>query len=332
MSKATMALFGVAAASAVAGVIVGVRAAEDRALARWEDNPDPTLGEPASLVGEESTITTRDGGSLHVVSAGQGPVVVLAHGITANVDEWAPVAARLVAAGLRVVAYDERGHGRSLPGSSGCTLEALGTDLLDVLATVAPRDAIVVGHSMGGIAILSALDQAPDVVNQCRGVVLVATVARARDDRFTRLQVRVVSSELPPRLMSNERHGRVLARSGYGDAPSVAMLDGTRRNWMTTPTATRAGFIRAMRGFDLLEVVSRLTCSTVVVCGDRDKVTPLAENEAIAARLPNGTIDVVAGAGHVIIKEQPDRVAQDVLRLAGHDLAAAPPNVWASTT
>ena len=78
--------------------------------------------------------------------------------------------------------------------------------------------------------------------------------------------------------------------------------------------------------------MSRLTCPTVVVCGDRDKVTPLAENEAIAARLPNGTIDVVAGAGHVIIKEQPDRVAQDVLRLAGHDLAAAPPNAWASTT
>ena len=74
MSKATMALLGVAAVSAVAGVIVGVRAAEARALARWEDNPDPTLGEPTTLVGEETTITTRDGGSLHVVSAGQGPV------------------------------------------------------------------------------------------------------------------------------------------------------------------------------------------------------------------------------------------------------------------
>src|SRR6476659_4153605 len=132
MSKATMALVGVAAAAAVAGAIVGLRAAEARALARWEDNPDPTLGEPATLVGEETTITTRDGGSLHVVSTGRGPVVVLAHGITANVDECAPVASRLVAAGLRGVAYDERGHGRSLPGSGGFTLEALGTDLLDV--------------------------------------------------------------------------------------------------------------------------------------------------------------------------------------------------------
>jgi pimeloyl-ACP methyl ester carboxylesterase len=185
---------------------------------------------------------------------------------------------------------------------------------------------------MGGIAILSAHALAPDVINQCRGVALVSTVARARDDRFARLQIRVVSSELPPRLMAHERHGRVLARSGYGSSPSVAMLDGTRRNWMETPTATRAGFIRAMRGFDLLDTVGDLTCPTIVVCGDRDRVTPLAENEAIAARLPNGTIDVVAGAGHVIIKEQPDRVAQDVLRLAGHDHVAAPPTAWASTT
>jgi pimeloyl-ACP methyl ester carboxylesterase len=332
MSKVTLALLGIAAVSAGIAGVAGVRAAETRALARWEANPDPTADERTALVGEDTMLPTGDGGSLHVVSVGQGPVVVLAHGITANVDDWAPVARRLAAAGLRVVAYDERGHGQSLAGADGCTLATLGSDLLDVLGAFAPRDAVLVGHSMGGIAILSALDQAPDVINQCRGVVLVATVARAPDTRASRLQARIVSSELPPRLMRNERHGRVLARSGYGRTPSLSMLDGTRRNWIATPTPTRAGFIRAMRGFDLLDSVGRLTCPAVVVCGDLDRLTPVADNEAIAARLPHGTIDVVPGAGHVIIKEQPARVAEHVVRLAGQTASEPTASAWATTT
>jgi pimeloyl-ACP methyl ester carboxylesterase len=86
---------------------------------------------------------------------------------------------------------------------------------------------------------------------------------------------------------------------------------------MATPTATRAGFLRSMRGFDLLDAVGRLERPAVVVCGDADRVTPLAGNEAIAARLPHGTIHVVPGGGHVLIKEHPDVVAGHVLRLAG---------------
>ena len=76
-----------------------------------QPGPDRGRTERAGRRGDHAPDRRR--GSLHVVSVGQGPVVVLAHGITANVDEWAPVASRLVAAGLRVVAYDERGHGQS---------------------------------------------------------------------------------------------------------------------------------------------------------------------------------------------------------------------------
>ena len=331
MSKATLALVGVAAVAAAAGAIVGVRAAESRPSSAGRTTRTRLPANRARWSAKRPCFR-RATGDLHVVSVGQGPVVVLAHGITANVDEWAPVASRLAAAGLRVVAYDERGHGQSVPGSRGCTLEALGADLLDVLAAFAPRDAVLAGHSMGGIAIMSALAQAPDVINQCRGVVLVATVARAHDDRFTRLQGRVASSDLPPRLMRNERHGRVLARSGYGRAPSLAMLDGTRRNWMATPTATRAGFLQSLQGFDLLDSVGRLTRPSVVVVGDLDRLTTVADNEAIAARLPHGTIDVVAGAGHVIIKEEPGRVAEHIVRLAGQAAPDPTSSAWATTT
>ena len=71
--------------------------------------------------------------------------------------------------------------------------------------------------------------------------------------------------------------------------------------------------------------MGRLTRPSVVVVGDLDRLTTVADNEAIAARLPHGTIDVVAGAGHVIIKEQPGRVAEHIVRLAGQ--AAPDPTV-----
>jgi pimeloyl-ACP methyl ester carboxylesterase len=319
MSKARRALVGLALLAVGGAGVTAARRAEARALDRWAKNPDPMEGEPSALDGEAFTVEARDGARLSAVraGAGNGPMAVLAHGITATVDEWAPVARRLVAGGMRVVAYDERGHGRSTAGASGFTLDALGTDLLDVLHEVAPRDAVLVGHSMGGIAIMSALAQDPATVNQARGVVLVATLARAIENPLTKLTGRLAATDIPPRLMRNERHGRVLARSGYGKAPSLSLLDGTRRNWMETPTATRAGFLSGLRGFDLFAALGSLERPAVVVCGDTDKVTPLAGNEAIAARLPHGTIAVAPGAGHVIIKEQPDVVAGHVLRLAG---------------
>ena len=108
------------------------------------------------------TAVSADGARLHVEVHGpeNAPPVVLAHGWTCSTAFWAAQIHDL-AADHRVIAYDQRGHGRS-PASPTCSTDALADDLEAVLAaTLAPGEkAVIVGHSMGGMTVLAAAGRA----------------------------------------------------------------------------------------------------------------------------------------------------------------------------
>ena len=101
---------------------------------------------------------------------------MLSHCWTGSRATWEPVAARLVAAGRQVVLYDQRGHGASTMGPDNPTVEQLGEDLAAVLEAVDARDAVLAGHSMGGMAIQALAVARPDVVaERVRALVLAGT-------------------------------------------------------------------------------------------------------------------------------------------------------------
>ncbi|MCZ0988745.1 alpha/beta hydrolase [Streptomyces diastatochromogenes] len=112
------------------------------------------------------TAVSADGARLHVEVHGpeNAPPVVLSHGWTCSTAFWA-AQIRELAADHRVIAYDQRGHGRS-PASHACTTEALADDLEAVLAQTLARGekALVVGHSMGGMTVMAA-SRAPASAN-----------------------------------------------------------------------------------------------------------------------------------------------------------------------
>jgi len=76
--------------------------------------------------------------------------VVLVHGITLGVAVWAHQL-RHLAPGHRVIAIGQRGHGQSLAGTQGYSLERMAEDLAELLESLEVRDATVVGHSLGGM-------------------------------------------------------------------------------------------------------------------------------------------------------------------------------------
>ena len=112
---------------------------------------------PPAAARELTTLST-DGARLHVEVHGpeRAPAVVLAHGWTCSTAFWA-AQIRELSADHRVVAYDQRGHGRT-PASPVCSTDALADDLEAVLtATLAPGEqAVVAGHSMGGMTVMAA--------------------------------------------------------------------------------------------------------------------------------------------------------------------------------
>ena len=147
--------------------------------------PDPDLSLPA---GESLAVTTDDGARLAVTVAGRAAEgrggspaahpVVLPHCWTGSRAVWAPVARRLVDAGHPVVLYDQRGHGDSTLGRHAISVDRLGADLGTVLDHLDLRDAVLAGHSMGGMTVMAhACRQAGRLGERARGLVLVATAA-----------------------------------------------------------------------------------------------------------------------------------------------------------
>ncbi|NEA01847.1 alpha/beta hydrolase, partial [Streptomyces sp. SID10116] len=135
------------------------------------------------VAARETTAVSADGARIHVEVHGPegAPAVVLAHGWTCSTAFWA-AQIRDLCTDHRVIAYDQRGHGRSVAPSAadGYSTRALADDLEAVLAqTLAPGEkAVLVGHSMGGMTIMAAGDRA-GVREHAAAVLLCSTGSSA---------------------------------------------------------------------------------------------------------------------------------------------------------
>ena len=97
-----------------------------------------------------ASITTRDGVSLYVKDWGRGRPVVLLHGWPLSADTFDDLGMAIAGAGMRAIAYDRRGFGRSDQPWGGYDYDTLATDLADVIQQKEARGAALVGFSMGG--------------------------------------------------------------------------------------------------------------------------------------------------------------------------------------
>ena len=174
----------------VAAGAVGIAYATERALvARLRHREDPDAGLP--LVPEYDAmrvLDSHDGGTIYTISRGDGPPVVFCHGVTLSSRVWAKQFESFPAAGFRAVAFDSRGHGESVVGDTGHSIDNLADDLRSVLEGLDLRDVVLVGHSMGGMAVQAFAIRHPDVAARARARVgaavdLVAQPGQRRPPR-----------------------------------------------------------------------------------------------------------------------------------------------------
>jgi pimeloyl-ACP methyl ester carboxylesterase len=307
----TLVAVGLGATGAVA---VGSAVAAGR---RWRTAHDPCAGHVLDLSeARPLTVARPDGAILDgvVVGPDSGPLAVLSHCWTGTRSTWEPVAARLVARGLRVVLYDQRGHGASQPGPEAPTVERLGDDLVAMLEAVDARHAVLVGHSMGGMAVQALAVARPDVLaERVKALVLVGTAAAgvaapplARPVRF------VIGSATVERLLAG-RAGPALVRGGVGKSPRHAHLVATRDSYLLLPTQRRLQFLTALQEMDLRAGLVDVAVPTTVVVGTRDVLTPPRFSRAIVRAVPGAHLVEVPGGGHMLPYEEPDLLAEIVV-------------------
>lgn len=249
---------------------------------------------------------------------------------------------------VRLVFFDQRSHGKSSRATSDHTTMAdLAGDLAAVLATAAPEGPVVlVGHSMGGMALITLAGLRPNLFTErVVGVGLVSTSAGAvSTDQLARTLlsgngalVKLLSSAVSryPQLIERGRVGGhdavwLLTRAlGFArkDVPGE-LVDYLDEMISGTPIDVITDFLPALVGLDQAAALPVLaTLPVVVICGDQDRQTPLARSRAIAAALPDAELVVVEGAGHMAILEHPDIVNEALQELFDRAMAhvAGPP-------
>ncbi|MGX1131264.1 pimeloyl-ACP methyl ester carboxylesterase [Streptomyces glaucescens] len=275
----------------------------------------------------ELTVVSADGARLHVEVHGpqNAPPVVLIHGWACSTAFWA-AQIRALATDHRVIAYDQRGHGRS-PASPACSTHALADDLEAVLAaTLAPGEkAVLAGHSMGGMTVMAAAGRArvrehTAAVLLCSTgssqLVAAATVVPLRPGRLrTWLTRRVLASRAPLGPVTPLAK-RVLKYGTMGAGSAPHMVEACARVVHACPRAVRYSWARVLDVLDLDHGVRELSAPTAVVVGSHDRLTPPAQARALVAALPRAVgLTELPGLGHMTPVEAPELVTGKIREL-----------------
>jgi 3-oxoadipate enol-lactonase len=293
----------------------GVVAAPIAARRRWSQAPDATSGHCMDLpAGRDFTISTSDGAVLagRECASGDGPLVVLAHGWTADQRVWSATARLLTESGHRVVVYDQRGHGRSTAGSADLSVATLASDLRAVLEGIDAHDAILVGHSMGGMAAQRfAIDHKDALADRVAALVLVSTTAQhvLVGNRFASMLAGALGVTVS-RAIGNPHVGPFLVRATVGRDAVAGHLDATVATFAATPHEVRRAFLDSMIEMDHTPYLGSITVPTVVVSGTRDVLTLHGRSRLLASEIPGAELVVVPGAGHQLVFEAPGRLAE----------------------
>jgi non-heme chloroperoxidase len=311
--------------AALTGIAAAVLVYEQRVLSRLDGTPDPRADDGFAFPADRMhAVAMPDGGHLHVEECGSGRPVVLLHGHGANLRIFAPLAARLATGGRRVVAVDHRGFGLSSVAPPSFGFHGLVDDLATVLEVLELRDAIVVGHSMGGGVALGLAVERSDVVAQRVGaLVVINSSARGPADRpLPRAKAAALDWSLTERLGRHRRHGLVATRANFGVDARRSDVEAARAIGLASPSARRRGLTRRLLGIDLSDRLGEVRVPVLVLAGATDRVIPASESERIAEALPDARLKVFSGAGHMLPMERSAQVAEMILQLATG--AAAP--------
>ena len=261
-------------------------------------------------------IDTDDGARLHVVERGEGPALVLLHGLLLSSDIWVHQLTDLTAR-HRVVAIDLRGHGRSTGGDRAITIETMADDVCRVLDALDIRQCLLVGHSMGGMV---ALQVAYGLPPERRRQLLtgVAVVSSAAGPFFTLPGSAQLSKVGTPAwsqlLLAAERLGVWampaedlrwwLTRLSFGPEPNPAQVRFAEQLHHSVSASTLAQLLPGVATFDLSREVADIDVPVLVVVGSKDRLTPPRHARRLASALPRAEVVELPRCGHTPMLER----------------------------
>jgi 4,5:9,10-diseco-3-hydroxy-5,9,17-trioxoandrosta-1(10),2-diene-4-oate hydrolase len=261
-----------------------------------------------------------DGRAVNAVDIGEGPPVVLVHGLGGNWQNWLEVLPALADAGHRAIAFDLPGFGHSEMPARDITIPRYGLAVDAVLEALGVEGPVaVVGSSMGGLIAADLAVSRPSTVER-----LVLVSAAALWNEQTRARPLVAASKVSrfyaPLLVSGWEIIARLPRLRH-EALRAAGIRNPRRisaqlAYELLSGVGKPGFIDALQAlydYRIRDRLPEIACPTLIVWGGEDPVVPLRHAFEFERLIPGGRVVVFPGAGHAPMIELPERFNQVLL-------------------
>ncbi|MGI9017430.1 MAG: alpha/beta fold hydrolase [Euzebya sp.] len=244
----------------------------------------------------------------HYVSKGEGPPIVLVHGLGGTLHSWYGVIETL-AVHHHVIAMDLRGHGRSEVSSGSYSIKQWTQDVLALISALELPPVTLVGHSLGSlVAQLAALDR-PEAIDQ---LVLVGGISWFEPDTLSAYEKRadLVDAEGLDAIVDDWLPGALAPRTQAKLPQLVGLL---RDSYLRNDPKAYANSCRALAN---MPRISRedIGQPTLLLVGDHDRSTPIAMTEELHAQIPVSRVKVIPTAAHWVMLEQPDVLAAAILQ------------------
>ncbi len=224
------------------------------------------------------------------------PAVVLIHGAGGHHLYWPPQIRRLHQE--RVLAVDLPGHGKSA-GVGHHTIEDYAAEVIQFVVTLKLSRAILIGHSMGGAIALQAALDAPEHV---LALGLLGSAAR--------LPVSPALLHLAGDPSRAEETVQAVIEHSFAERTSERLKELAAQRMLAVRPSVLYGDFLACDSFDATDRAGEVAVPSLILFGREDHMVPVGAGRALAQRMQQAHVELVQDAGHMVMLEQPERVAE----------------------
>jgi pimeloyl-ACP methyl ester carboxylesterase len=242
--------------------------------------------------------------------AGTGELpIIFIHGFPFDKSSWKPQVDFLQKQ-HRVIAYDIRGFGGTDTDSAKPSMDLYANDLIDFMDILAIKKAVICGLSMGGYIVLNAVNRYADRIEaiilsdtQC-----ISDSAEAKEKRYKSIaQITADGVEgFAEAFVKNAfcKHSLTHNATTVAEAKKIILA--------TNPETLVGALIALSERTEMCNTLPKISVPALIVCGDEDALTPVAQSEFLREQIPLATFKRIPDAGHLSNLEQPDVFNQHV--------------------
>jgi pimeloyl-ACP methyl ester carboxylesterase len=232
------------------------------------------------------------------------PPAILIHGAGGSHLSWPPQIRRL--ADEKIYALDLPGHGKS-EGAGRQSIDEYVDDVIGFMQELNIRAAVLVGISMGSAVALTLALKYP---RRVLGLGLLGSGSKLR------VSPNLLETAGNPNTF--EYAVKMVNENCFSPDSPQNLIELSKRTMLEMRPPTLLGDFLACNEFDVTSQLDKINVPTLIICGEEDKMMPLKFSESLRNGIANSQLHVLDNAGHMVMLERPDTVADLLKQFIDH--------------